>query len=387
MQYDFVLFEHTPVVNHQHDLEEIARLLIHQGKKVAIAEVYNECYYCKDTEIEHFVFDKPFKERFLFEKECGLVVKRHIHNRLVRRKYDQYLKYVLLELCKVTSNVYIGSFFNNTTYSWLYDVPSSINIYVWGLRSFWQYEYKLNPFSKSGVYSFLNRNLLDKKKNIKLFVSNEIIKNEFLNLGIDQERIVVRPERTISKIAKSVSHNKQYLMLLTIGSLRPDKRIELALEALRVINSNEIKYTIAGATFHDSKYEEIISKHIRGLKNIERINSRLSDEDYSKVISDCDFLVLCDKQHPSCITNGTMNEALLMGKPIIAPNYNPYKYIIDKFGVGIVFNPESIDSLVSAILEAKEKGVGFFAKSIEDYQKTLLIDNASEVFVKQLKLD
>lgn len=88
----------------------------------------------------------------------------------------------------------------------------------------------------------------------------------------------------------------------------------------------------------------------------------------------------------SSVTNGTMNEALLKGKPIIAPNYNPYKDIIDNYNVGISYNPDSIESLTTAIMRAKENGVSFYSESILNYQKTLLIDVVSSNFVRELGL-
>ena len=384
-KYDFILFEHTTVINHQHDLEEIAKLLQCQGKRVAIAEVYNERIYCKDSTIEHYTFKTPFTDRFLTVDDCRFTPLRFFINRIKLRRYYKFLRVALAELSGVSSNIYCGSFFNVNSYNWLKRVPKDVNLFLWGLRSFWLYEYKIRPFTLFGVYSFFNRNLLSRNTNIRLFVSNEIIRDEYVALGIAPERLIIRPERTINELVKSSFSEDGRLRLLTIGSLRPDKRIEMTAEALRIINDDDISFVIAGSTSSDPFYEKNIMQATSGLRNVIRMNSRLNDKEYQSIFDECDFLVLCDKQHASSVTNGTMNEALLKGKPIIAPNYNPYKYIIDNFGVGISFDDGSIDSLVKAIQSAKAKGASFFSDAIECYQKTLLVDKVSEKFICDLR--
>ncbi len=70
----------------------------------------------------------------------------------------------------------------------------------------------------------------------------------------------------------------------------------------------------------------------------------------------CHFLLLCDKKQPSSVTNGTLMEAFINLRPVIAPNYDPYKYYVEKYGLGILYNPEETDSLVDAINKAIKRG-------------------------------
>lgn len=383
-KYDFILFEHSGARNHHRDLEEIASLMMSRGMRVAIAEVYQEKKFCRNTDIEHYYLKKSFSQKTYSEGDCRFSLLRFLLNRFVLMSYHKYLRYVMSELSEVTSNIYVGSFFNDNLYNWIKGVDSDINVYLWGLRSFWLFEYKKKPFSIPGFFSFFNRNLLSKHPNFKLFVSNEIIRDEYLELGISPSRLIVRPERTALQLVGPIIRNDNKLRLLTIGSLRPDKRIELTAKALQIIDSKEISFVIAGATDPKYGYEEVINLSINKLSGVIRINHRLNDDEYWRILDECDFLVLCDKQQPSCITNGTMDEALLRGKPIIAPNYNPYKYIIDKFKVGISFDPDSVDSLVTAIITAKKRGTYSFFKEIEQYQKHLLFETVSKDFVHEL---
>jgi glycosyltransferase involved in cell wall biosynthesis len=80
-----------------------------------------------------------------------------------------------------------------------------------------------------------------------------------------------------------------------------------------------------------------------------------------------------------------MNEALLMNKPIIAPNFNPYKYYIEKYSIGILYNEDSLDDLANAIKIAKKIGPRIFYRNIKEYQKSLLYDNVKVFFSENIK--
>lgn len=382
-EFDFILFEHSLAFNHQKDLEIIAKLMMTQGLKVAIAEVYNEHEYCKDSAIPHYIFKTPFQYRFVERKQQKKWLYRIVKNFFLTRKYHSFLKNAIAEISSVSSNIYVGSLFNYDNYSWLKETDPTVSIYLWGLRSFWLYEYKIRPFSIEGFYSFINRNILYRNTNLKLFVSNDIIKQEFISLGIHKNRIVIRPERVTERIVLPHNRNDGFLKLLTIGSIRSDKRVEKTIEAMNRITDNHILFTIAGVSANPN-YNKIIVDSIGNNKNITRVNKRLTELEFQSYMEGCDFLVLSDKPLPSCVTNGTMDEALLSGKPIIAPNYNPYKYFVEKYNVGILFDPDSLDSLVSALSLAKERGVDFFLEGLKKYQEELLVEQVSINFVKQL---
>lgn len=281
-------------------------------------------------------------------------------------------------------NLYAGSYFVHMTIGWLKEIPDTASVFFWGLRSSRLIEHKLKPFSKVALPAYRLRRYFDHHQNLKFFVSDEIIRNEFIELGISPRRLVVRPERYIEHTPSAIvpKETSKGLNLLSIGSLRETKRIENVLDALRLLNDDTITYTIAGKA--SDEYEAIIKNHSNGLQGVIRRNYRIPEEEYNQLIEQCGFLILCDRQQLSSVTNGTMNEALLKGKPIIAPNYNPYKFYIEKYGIGIAFDPQSIESLSSAIRNAKQKGVACFTDNINNYQQTLLFDVVAERFGKEL---
>lgn len=385
MVYDFVLFENFyQAFNHYKDLCIIAQYLRHCGYSVAIADVFGEAENCQIEGVPHISFDKKCPVSFNENGVCRTDIISNIKNSWKRKQIDDYLIYVMRQLRGHYRNLYAGSHFVHMTIGWLKEIPDAASVFFWGLRSFRLVEHKLKPFSKVALPAFRLRRYFDHHHNFKFFVSDESIRNEFIELGISPRRLVVRPERYIEHMP-SVIVNKETskgFSLLSIGSLRKEKRIESILDALRQLNNDAITYTIAGKA--SDEYEALIEGHSNGLQSVTRLNYRIPEEEYNRLIEQCDFLILCDRQQLSSVTNGTMNEALLKGKPIIAPNYNPYKFYIEKYGVGIAFDPQSIESLSGAIMDAKQKGVAYFADNIKNYQRTLLFDVITRQFGKEL---
>ena len=110
---------------------------------------------------------------------------------------------------------------------------------------------------------------------------------------------------------------------------------------------------------------------IDGHNNIKRIDRRLSDEEYNLLISTCDYLLLCDEKQLSSVTNGTMSEALLAGKPIIAPDYDPYQTMVNKYGVGILYDIKDPVSIQNALVKAKNTDPVVFKNDINQFVSTL----------------
>lgn len=385
MVYDFVLFENFyQAFNHYKDLCIIAQYLRHCNYSVAIADVFGEAENCQIEGVPHISFDKKCPVSFSENGICRTDIISNIKNSWKRKQMDDYLIYVMRQLRGKYRNLYAGSYFVHMTIGWLKEIPDTASVFFWGLRSSRLIEHKLKPFSKVALHAYRLRRYFDHHHNLKFFVSDEIIRNEFIELGISPRRLVVRPERYIEYMPSAIVHKETTngLCLLSIGSLRETKRIENILDALRQLNDDTITYTIAGKAYDE--YETLIESHSKGLQGVTRRNYRIPEEEYNRLIEQCGFLILCDRQQLSSVTNGTMNEALLKGKPIIAPNYNPYKFYIEKYGIGIAFDSQSIESLSSAIMDAKQKGVTFFADNIRNYQKTLLFNVIVERFGKEL---
>lgn len=386
MLYDFILFENWhQATNHYKDVGLIASMLKDCGYSVAVADVYqniNRNYIegvpCITIQHKASFLDYPksgLMSKWPFAKIVG-VINRH--------REAQHLKSVMKELKGQFKHLYCGSHYVKMPIGWLRMIPDNSCAFFWGLRSVRLVQFKNNAFTFGGINSYFLRRYFDRHTNLKFFVSDQLILEEFLNLGITPDRLVIRPERFIEDYSTGKKAGKGKFVLLSIGSLRPSKRIEIIVESLVKLNDDDIQYIIAGAS--SQGYESIIEDSIGKLRKdaVKRINRRLTEEEFNGFINIADFLVLCDCPQASNVTNGTMNEALLAGVPIIAPNYDPYKFFIEHYKVGVMFNPDEAGSLENAIAKAKHIGRDAFTQSIHDYQSLYLKKNVVKEFLESL---
>lgn len=373
--YDFILFEQLYTVqNHYKDLVNFASLLKDAGYRVAFADVFKEAELCKVDGIPHISLDikcpREFKElRTFFEKESFL------KKVFLRIRKDIYIYKVIKCLNEKTLNIYAGSMTLDTPMFFMRAFRHDRHYYMWTLRSANFLKWKDSRITPN---SFVSKSLyksIHKYDNLRLVVSNELIKKEFEEqVGIKSSRLILRPERVISKknIVPGKGIKGKSLNLLFIGTLRPFKNVEFCIEALKKLNNTDITYTIAGRCKLDNRYNEKIGKLATELSNVRRIDRYIPDEEYEKLMNECDFLLLGDKKQASCASNGTMTEALLHGKPIIAPNFNPFKYEIEKYNVGLLYEYGNIDSLCDTINLAMQRGVDEFRDKLLTYQEMFL---------------
>lgn len=383
MKYDFILFENFCwATNHYKDICIIAEMLKNGGYSVAIADVFQESHYCKVDGVPHIPIRAKLNVSIEPAKSRYTIINTFIN--IIRKIFiDQYLKKAINEIIDKSDHFYVGSYHSAISLKWVREFPTCKNIVFWGLRSYRLYEYKVRPLSKVSFNSWRLRRYVDRNPQVCFFVSDELIRQEFKEIGISPSRIIVRPERYIKQLPLTkIHHSDKQFNILSIGSLRPSKRIELVLDALREINDKSIHYTIAGRIADTYKNE--ILQHINDEVNVMTLFEYLSEDTFNYLIEQTDFLVLADISQPSLVSNGTMNEALLSGIPLIAPNYPPYSYYINRYGIGITFNPSERGSLQRAIIRAKELGQQYFLQNIAKYQKKFLFENISRKFNNEI---
>lgn len=387
MLYDFILFENWhQATNHHKDVGLIASMLKDCGYSVAVADLYqniNRIYIegVPCITIQH-------KASFLNYPKSGLMSKWpfiKIVGAINRNREARHLKCVMKEIEGKYKHLYCGSHYVKMPIGWLRMIPDNSSAFFWGLRSARLVQYKSKILDFASVSSYFLRRYFDRHPNLKFFVSDQFIFDEFVALGITKDRLVIRPERFIDDYPTKNHVSDNPFTLLSIGSLRPEKRIERILSALRQLDDKDVHYVIAGASRQE--YESVIETELTkyNSKNVKRLNYRLSEEEFNELINQADFLVLCDRPQASNVTNGTMNEALLAGVPIIAPNYNPYKYFIEQYKVGLAFDPDAPNSLARAIRDAKAKKHDAFADAIHKYQSQFLKKTVVRNFGKSLR--
>ena len=201
MKYDIILFENFHAAfHHKYDVHLIARMLKSQGMKVAILNIYGEDKPDDYPGID--LLDLPFHDSIPDDKawlDCkGNVVKRLYYVICFLKQQSRYMRRVRAFVQDKADLFYLGSYHLTMPSEFL---SLKKRCYYWGLRSyrmtgFWQ-TFKSNPF-----LAFRMADLREKflKNNYQcLFVSNEIIKKEFIKIGVPENRLVIREERCIEE--------------------------------------------------------------------------------------------------------------------------------------------------------------------------------------------
>lgn len=388
MMYDFILFETLyNSVNHCKDLCNIATLLRDCGYKVAIADVFHEAECCKVEGIPHIQVQAKCNA-ILCPSTAKSSLGRYYENLKNRFIIDKYLCKVIEELSSKTKYFYAGTMMIGMPFMWLSRIPQDKIVFFWGLRSYYLTYYKLRKLKYETISSKIISSYFLKKENVRLFVSDEIIRKEFLSLGFHPHQLVLRPERTIENLDQEVKKFENYSSkcnILCIGTLRPQKRIDLCVKALNELNVQNIQLTIAGKASKEYGYDQHISNLIKDNSNIVRIDKRLTDEEFDNLINTCDYLLLCDAKQLSSVTNGTMMEALIAGSPIIAPDYDPYKTIVSSYGVGILYDITDKNSIQKAFVKAAETKSCKYKESIKRFASTLIYDDVLRLFKSEIR--
>lgn len=389
MIYDFILFENFhSAFHHKYDVLLIARLLKSKGLKIAVLNIYGEDNP-KDFPGIDFI-ELPFKDCPPNDK-AWLEYKGSVFFRLfyvIRFLFQQrrYMRKVRSFVSDKANSFYLGSYhlLMPTTFMNL-----KKNCYYWGLRSYRMTGFFTlflkNPFLAFRMIYLKNSFL--KNDSQSLFVSNEIIKNEFLQIGIPENRLIIREERCIENIKLFNPNSKDsYFSLLVIGGLRRQKHIEKTIAAFKRANLQNSVLRLVGEN-NDTIYENIILKEIERCNNIERINKHLQYDVFNRYIENSHFTLFADEKAASTVTNGTMMESIINYTPIIAPDYDPYSYYVKKYGIGLTYQPDNIENYAFTIKKAQELGYNSFIDNITKFQKSIEFGNvASQLYDSLMQL-
>ena len=378
-KYDFILFEnHFWSYNHYIDIVSIAKMLDYSGFSVAIVNYADESQNCLNHNFPILNFPTKYKRP---NRDFCYDSKNKVHSFFRRLIFDyQQFRYALCFLDQInglSNNVYAGSYSKEISLAFIIGARKKTKYFFWGLRS-----YSLKNDWVSIIYPIqgIKTMLFKRRKNINFVVSNQFIQKEFIDLGISEDRLIIRPERTILKYSPSnFDKLSTKFSLLTIGLIRREKQLEFSINSFKSILKNNMLFVIAGQNYHN-KYENELLNIIDNSENIIRKNKYLTAFEYNDFIEKTHFLVLCDKRQKSTVTNGTMMEALLLNRPIIAPDYLPYSYYVKKYEIGYLYKPDDKASLAEQIIKAEKKGVHSFISKLEEFQKTLIFANVAKIF-------
>lgn len=383
--YDFLLFENYHLAQHHRmDVLIIAKMLKSQGLNVAIFDIYHED---SADDIEGIPV-LHWNSKVSIPDDSWMMRKHTVFETLIKSTVFQRQLHCYMEEAKSfiidkSKNFYCGSYHNGMS-TVLFEIQKPC--YWWGLRSD-RFNFsirKLIPSPYYGLHLLKERKKFIRNPNQRLFVSNQIIMDEHERLGIPKNRMIIREERVVEKPTDAklgmLDLNTSFLV---IGQLRKEKHIPTTIAAFKKADINGAALKLIGRS--QGEYEREISLAIGEDNRIFRLNAFLEYDDFNKHFSSSHFVLFADEEGPSCITNGTMTEALINHRPIVCPNYNPYKYYIEKYGVGLLYEAGNEDSYASALVKASKLGVHFFQSAIEKYLHTIQFDVVATKFAREIK--
>lgn len=382
--YDFVLFEnYRNAGHHKFDLIQTASFLKYSGMNVAILDVFKE-YAVPQIEgikvIHHHVKLKTPVVRWANNKFINLFKK-------LRFLYQQhiFMKAIVQEIAPLADHFYFGSY---------YELVPSVLIsmkkpsFFWGLRSSRLKSPTFKDILKepvAGIHKWYINRMFKANPYQRLFVSNQIIFDEHVALGIPPGRIVIREERVVTeKTSPLLEKLTSNVSFLTIGLLRKEKNVDKTVKAFKDANIEGAQLFLVGRSANG--YETVIEKEAGKAKNIIRINAFLEYDDFFNYFTQSHFVLFADSQGACCITNGTMMEALIHHRPVICPNYNPYKYYIEKYHIGLLYEPANLESYSYTLKQAVSMGTKSFQQFIDKFLETISFDKVSQELVERIRL-
>lgn len=382
--YDYILFENYQLATHHlYDVKLIAKMLQTENLSVAIFDLYGQ-FDPADADGIPIIKWSP-KNRLpdiTWMKRQHSKLESLSKSLMFIRHRHAFLKEAMAFIKEQADNFYCGSLYNGMpTLFFELDKPC----YWWGLRSSRMVLVPRN-FIKSPLVEL--RKLVEKHRFIRnpyqrLFVSNRIILEEFVDLGIPRDRISIREERSISEIGSGrLDKLSPGISFLVIGMLRTEKNVPLTITAFEKANVPDSTLKLVGRS--SAGYEEVIKKAMGKSANIERQNKYLEYTDFNESFQNSHFVLFADEEGPSCITNGTFTEALINHRPVVCPDCQPYTYYIDKFGVGIIYKKGDADSYAEALIKASNLGVGHFLNNIDRFLETILFDKAAKELIESI---
>lgn len=381
MKYDIIVFE--PVVGLQHHLIDailICKMLQHTGKKVALLNLFDNI----DTESASGIpiIYLPFKITMpdvSFQTQKKGKLSNFIDYFSLLYKQHKYLTRVRKFIENKADMFYCGSY----SYS-MSSVFFKMNkpCYFWGLRSYYFRGCANGMAFYFSIHKWWLNHLFLRNPYMKLFVSNIFIKDEMIKLGFPANRMALREERVIYNVTNNPYNNLDEIFnFLVIGKLRRSKRVVETCEAFLDSNIKNAELRIIGSSSKD--YEEEIQM-ICSNPLIVRNNMFLSYSDFMAYFQKSHFVIFGDEKNETTITNGTLLEALINFRPVIVPNYLPYLFYIEKYGVGILYDPNVEGSLKSAIEKAYALGANHFYDNIKEFQKTIMFETASKRLINDI---
>ena len=168
----------------------------------------------------------------------------------------------------------------------------------------------------------------------------EFAKNKLIEFGISGKSIYVKPN-FINEILNNNVNKGNYCAF--VGRISTEKGISVLIKCFNELISSDIYLKIIGS---GPLYIDLKNKILNGNDNIELLGL-LEPKESIEYIQNAKFLIM-----PSLCYEGfpiTLVEAMAAGTPAIASSIGAFKYLIENYKTGILFEPGNANDLAEKI--------------------------------------
>jgi D-inositol-3-phosphate glycosyltransferase len=197
--------------------------------------------------------------------------------------------------------------------------------------------------------------------------------------GVEDERVAVIPHGImtplhrvlgVSEARKKLNLPQERKILLFFGSIRPNKGLDILLEALKDIRLHdpEVLLIVAGAVprgMNFRKYSDIIQE-LNLSENVRKEINFIPDEDVDNFIAAADIVVLPYVKFEA--QSGVLLRAYAHRKPVVVSDVGAMGELVSSDKVGMVVEPGAPKALAEAVINVLDNSGDFqshYTKQLE----------------------
>ncbi len=189
-------------------------------------------------------------------------------------------------------------------------------------------------------------------------VHGPYLKEQIIRVGVDPNRVYeynwgfkhLQSGDTLPKLGLHINRVVSQRVILFIGRIQKEKGVYDLLDAFEGIHnatSNKVILVYAGQGTDLAGITKQVEE--RGLQNVVSFLGMLQHSSLASVIEKAMVVVTPTRtEFPEGRCMAVM-EALVMGVPVIAPEWGPFPYLVENESNGLLFKPNSIKELENAI--------------------------------------
>ena len=211
--------------------------------------------------------------------------------------------------------------------------------------------------------------------------------------GVDDERVSVIPHGIMMplhhSVGRSEARRRQNLpekrrIILFFGSIRPNKGLDVLLEALNYIRSRvpEVLLIVAGAVprgMNFQKYSDIIQK-LNLSENVRTEINFIPDEDVDSFMAASDLVVLPYTKFEA--QSGVLLRAYAHEKPVVVSDVGAMGELVSSDKVGLVVEPGDLKALAQAVINVLDNSGDFQSHYTKQLEEKYSWQNIAEATIR-----